>query len=110
MGIAGITLSTSLVTLFNATLLGLFIYRKIRLDYKPLFINLGKMLLAGFITFGVCFVAGEFFGMVELPKYAFEAAKILSIGTLCIVVYSILNLLMRMEYAQELVNRLRRSK
>ncbi len=34
MGIAGITLSTSFITLFNATLLGLLMYKRIRLDYK----------------------------------------------------------------------------
>ena len=108
MGIAGITLSTSCVTLFNATVLGLFIYKKIRLDYKPLFVNFGKMLLAGGITLVVCFMAGEWFNNIHLAKYVFEAAKIASVGTLCLVLYSGLNLLFRMEYATELINRLKK--
>ena len=108
MGIAGITLSTSFVTLFNATLLGLFIHKKIKLDYLPLFVNFGKMLIAGGITLAVCILAGEWFNNVILPKYVFEGVKILSIGTLCLGLYAILNLVFKMEYARELVNRLKR--
>ena len=48
MGIGGITLSTSLVTLFNACVLGALIYKKVRMDYKGLFTNLLKMCIAGF--------------------------------------------------------------
>ena len=106
MGIAGITLSTSLVTLFNATLLGLFIYRKIRMDYKPLFINFGKMLLAGILTLTACYFAGETFNLIELPKYVFEGVKILAIMTLCGILYTTLNLLFKMDYAKELTNRI----
>ena len=39
MGIGGITLSTSLVTLFNATVLGILIGKKIKLNYRELFSN-----------------------------------------------------------------------
>ena len=106
MGIAGITLSTSFVTLFNATLLGLFIHKKIKLDYKPLFINFAKMFLAGLITLGACFWVGNIFDAIILPKYIFEFVKILSVGTLCFVVYTILNLVFKMDYAGELANRI----
>ena len=42
-GIGGITLSTSFVTLFNAVVLGIFITKKMKMDYKSLFLNLLKM-------------------------------------------------------------------
>ena len=71
MGIAGITLSTSFVTLFNAILLGSFVYRKIRLKYGELFINFAKMLFAGLITLLVCYICGKYFNMIVLPKYVF---------------------------------------
>lgn len=109
MGIAGITLSTTFVTLFNATLLGLFIHKKIRLDYLPLFVNFGKMLLAGGLTFVLCYIGGELFDFVELPRYVFEAAKILVISIGCLGVYTILNLLLKMDYAKELVSRIKRN-
>lgn len=108
MGIAGITLSTSLVTLFNAVFLGLFIYRRIKLDYLPLFVNFGKMFLAGALTLGICFVSGELFNNIILPKYVFEGAKILVITLECFVLYFGLNIIFKMEYIGELLKRIKR--
>ena len=108
MGIGGITFSTSLVTLFNAIVLGLLISKKINLNYGELFKNLLKMILAGIITFVVCLLIG--FGydrFVVLPKYVFEIVKIGFVGIICIGLYTWLNILFKMEYAQELFNRLK---
>ncbi len=106
MGIAGITLSTSIITLVNATLLGVFVSKRIKLDYKSLFLNFGKMLAAGFLTFALCLLIGAEFNNLILPKYVFEGVKILVVTGVCLSVYTLLNLLFRMEYARELVNRI----
>lgn len=107
MGIAGITLSTSFITLFNATLLGILINKRIHLEYKSLFYNFGKMLIAGVITFAFCFVLGNWFNNnIELPKYVFEGVKIAVIMGLSLSVYIGLNLLLKMDYAKELANRI----
>ena len=107
MGIGGITLSTSLVTLFNACVLGALIYKKVRMDYKSLFTNLLKMCIAGIITIAVCFGTAVFFDkFIELPKMLFEITKITSVGIICVVIYTGLNLLFKMEYAEELSSRL----
>lgn len=107
MGIGGITLSTSLVTLFNAVVLGALIYKKVRMDYKSLFKNLFKMCVAGTMTLAVCFAVGFGFDkFIELPKYIFEIAKISTVAVVCFGVYTALNLLFRMEYATELKNRI----
>ena len=99
-GIGGITLSTSLVTLFNACVLGMFITKKMDMDYKSLFINLLKMVVAGVITGGICYLcAFEFDKFVHLAKVPFEIIKITFIDIP-------LNLLFKMEYAGELFNRL----
>ena len=108
MGIAGITLSTSFVTLFNAVFLGLFIHRKIRLDYKSLFKNFAKMLLAGCITFVICGIICLWFDKLVLPKYVFETVKIVVVLAVCFGIYGGLNLLFKMDYAKELANRIRR--
>jgi len=107
MGIAGITLSTSLITLYNATLLGLFISKQINLDYKNLLKNFGKMVVAGVLTLILCFIIGDKFNAVILPKYIFEAVKIVVISILCLGVYSGLNLLLKMEYAKDLLDRVK---
>lgn len=106
-GIGGITLSTSLVTLFNACVLGMFITKKMDMDYKSLFINLLKMVVAGVITGGICYLcAFEFDKFVHLAKVPFEIIKITFIAVICMVIYIPLNLLFKMEYAGELFNRL----
>lgn len=106
MGIAGITLSTSIITLFNAVLLGLFVSRKIKLEFKPLFKNLGKMLVAGIVTFVLCFGVSNLLDGLELGRYALEVAKILAIGLVCFTTYIALNLLLKMEYAKELITKI----
>ena len=105
MGIAGITLSTSFITLFNATFLGIFISKKIKLDYKSLFINFIKMVLAGIITFIIGWFICQWYSNIELPKYIFELIKIIVVIFLGSIIYIILNVLFRMEYANELLGR-----
>ena len=107
MGIAGITLSTTFVTLFNATCLGLLIHKKITLDYKPLFINLAKMIFAGIITFTVCYYIGIKFNSLILPQYIYEFAKITVITTCCALIYVSINIILKMDYATELLNRIK---
>ena len=107
MGIAGITLSTTFVTLFNAVMLGLLIHKKIKLAYKDLFVNFAKMIVAGVLTFVICTFASNWFNSVDLPKYLFESVKIISVMSLCLIVYTNLNLALKMEYAKELVKRLK---
>ena len=108
MGIAGITLSTSFVTLFNATMLGLFIRNKIKLDYKTLFINFGKMLLAGGITFIAGLFICKYFTYVSLPKYLYEFIKIIVVMLGCGIIYTVLNLILKMDYASELLSRFKK--
>lgn len=108
MGIAGITLSTSFVTLFNATFLGIFMSRKIKLDYKTLFLNFGKMVLAGIITFASGWILCSNFDKLSLPKYIFELIKIVVVMIYSLVIYTLLNILLKMDYAKELMNRIKK--
>jgi hypothetical protein len=106
-GIGGITLSTSLVTLFNAVVLGILINRKMKMDYKSLFVNLFKMFVSGIITLGVCMIcAQQFDKLVHIYKIPFEILKISLIAIVCLGIYIPLNLLFKMEYAGELFNRI----
>jgi putative peptidoglycan lipid II flippase len=109
LGIGGITLSTSLVTLFNACVLGILITKKLKMDYKNLFKNLFKMCVAGTLTLGICFVVAIGFDkFVELPKYVFELTKITTVAVVCFVIYTALNLMLKMEYARELLLRFKK--
>ena len=105
MGIGGITLSTSFVTLFNAIILGIFIRKKLVMDYKNLFKNLGKMLMAGCVTFFVCLAICYMFSFADMPKTIFCLTKIAVVGAFCLILYVWLNLKFKMVYAQELIDR-----
>lgn len=107
-GIGGITLSTSLVTLFNATVLGVLISKKIKLDYKALFINCFKMFISFLVTLYVCYCMAIWFDFEYslMSDKLFEPAKIIFIGIICLLVYVYLNLLYKMDYALELKDRL----
>lgn len=106
-GIGGITLSTSLVTLFNASILGYLLRKKIRLDYKGLFKNFGKMAAAAAVTLVIGYFASILFNdNVHTPLKVFEATKIITIGLLSLTCYVYLNIVLKMEYALELKSRL----
>ena len=107
-GIGGITLSTSLVTLFNACILGMLISKKIKMDYKSLFINLLKMLIAGGVALCATFIGAILFDKyVQVSGVISELVKIISVFGLCLAVYVPLNLILKMEYAKELSNRVK---
>ncbi len=108
MGIAGITLSTSFVTLFNATMLGLFIHKRIKLDYKSLFINFGKMFVAAVITLIFGLILCKEFNNIILPRYVFELVKIVVVMLSCSIIYIMLNVLLKMDYAKEVLLRLKK--
>ena len=107
MGIGGITLSTSLVTLFNAIVLGVLIQKKLDMNYKELFINLGKMIFAGIVSFVLCIAtAYVLVHYLSMPKALLEITKIIVVGIVCLATYTSLNISFGMDYAVELAERL----
>jgi len=110
LGIAGITLSTSLVTLFNAVMLGFLISKHLKLDYISLFKNFLKMLISGFITFVICFMLSNFMDKLNINLKVLEIIKICTIAVVCIIIYISLNLIFKNEYVIELKKRLVKDK
>ena len=104
MGIAAITLSTSLVTLINATLLGTLIIRKINLNYSIYFKNLFKMLSAAVIAFSLnCLL----YNIWAVNSWFLLLIKTVTVFALCMATYIILALIFRIEYVGELIERIR---
>lgn len=107
MGIGGITLSTSLVTLFNAVALGILINKKLNMNYRELFKNLGKMLLAGIVSF-ICCIAAAYLIVhyIHITKIVLEIIKIISVGIVCLITYTGLNIILKTDSAIELLQRI----
>jgi len=109
MQIGGITLSTSLVTLYNAVGLGLLMSRKIKLDYKELFINLAKMIFVGGISLVVSYLTAKILGLVladSMTRVVFEMFRIALVSMVLAVTYIVLSLAFKVDYVDELKERI----
>lgn len=97
--IGGITLSTSLVTLYNALALGILISSKVKMDYKDLFVNLIRMMLTGFVTL----VSAWFLSSMMKDYSMFVRIPVISLEILG--VYTALACVFRVNYVGEIINR-----
>ena len=103
LGIGGITLSTSLVTLWNAVILGVLIRKKIRLGMTKYFIDLMKLSLVAGITYCLSFVVYQGIKLLHLPLIINLFTMVGVIG----IVYISFVLLFKIDYANELLERLK---
>lgn len=105
--IGGITLSTSLVTLYNAVVLGVLISKKVKMDYKDLLVNLCKMIFVGgltlIITFATSYMLGQF---LSLSQTLLQITRISIVSIEILGVYVLLSYLFRVNYIGEMVSRI----
>ena len=106
LGIAAITLSTSLVTLFNATVLGVILSKKIDLGYRNYFINLSKMVLSALIAFALTYIIYANW-TIQNPTWVLLAIKTITIFTISMVIYIILTTIFKIEFVGELIERIK---
>ncbi|MDO5437324.1 MAG: murein biosynthesis integral membrane protein MurJ [bacterium] len=107
MGINGIALSTSLVTLFNATMLTILLKKKISIGYKNLITNCLKIFLTGGITFGIGFIALNIYAKYIEWNFITGLVKIISTGIIMTIVYFGLSCLFKIDYMQELIQKIK---
>ena len=105
LGIAAITLSTSLVTLFNAFLLGCIMLKKINLDYKYYFINLIKMILAAVLAFSINYILYSCWSIND--NWFLLALKTFTVFGLSMITYIIFAAVFKIEYVGELIERIK---
>ncbi len=107
LGIGGITLSTSFVTLINGFWLGLLIKKKMSMDYGIYFKNLLKMAVISVATYYVCLGAYKLWDKHFEPTQLLLIIKIILITLLCAVVYSVFAAIVRIPYVFELYGRVK---
>ena len=106
LGIAAITLSTSLVTLFNATVLGLLLTKRIDLGYKKYFINLIKMLASALFAFGLTYIL-YINWQIQNTSWIMLAVKTFVVFGISMITYIIFAAILKIEYVGELIERTR---
>ena len=104
LGIGGITLSTSFVTLINGWL-GLLIKKKMSMDYGIYFKNLLKMAVISVATYYVCLGAYRLWDAHFAATQLTLIVKITLITLLCFAVYSVFAAIVRIPYVFELYGR-----
>ncbi len=107
LGIGGITLSTSFVTLINGFWLGLLIKKKMSMDYGIYFKNLIKMALISVVTYYVCLGAYKIWDAHIAATQLTLAVKIVVITLICGVVYSAFAAVIKIPYVFELYGRIK---
>ena len=107
LGIGGITLSTSFVTLINGFWLGLLIKKKMHMDYGIYFKNLLKMAVISVAAYFVCLGAYNLWDKYFEPTQLLLCIKIILITILCAVVYSIFAAIVKIPYVFELYGRVK---
>ena len=107
LGINGIALSTTLVTLFNASMLTILLKRKISIGYKSLISNCFKILIAAAITFLIGWFVSDIYSKFIEWNFIVGLIKLLLIGIIMTVSYFGLSHILKIEYMEELISKIK---
>lgn len=105
LGIGGITLSTTLVTLINATWLGLLLKKKIDMQYGIYFKNIFKTGVSAIMTYFVCLLIYNSVFPLDYTNWFAVMIKTGMMLVLCAIVYTIIAYIMKVEFVKEMAAR-----
>ena len=106
-GINGIALSTTLVTLYNATTLGILLRKKIRIGYTRLLKNVYKILISGAAAFLAGYAASGIFDRFFEWNFMAGVVKLVLIGLVMLAVYGVCAWFTKIEYLGDLIERIK---
>lgn len=106
LGIGGITLSTTLVTLINATWLGILLKKKMDMQYGIYFKNIFQTGAAAILTYAVCLLIYNSFFILNYTNWFAVALKTAIMLVLCCIIYIIFALIFKVEFVKEMAVRL----
>lgn len=106
-GINGIALSTTLVTLFNATTLGVLLRRKIKIGYTNLLKNVAKILVCGGFAFIGGYFASKIFNTFFEWNFITGVVKLTVVSVVMLVIYGVCAYLTKIEYLNDLKERIK---
>ena len=107
LGINGIALSTTLVTLFNATTLGILLRKKIRIGYTRLLSNVFKIIISGTAAYLAGYLVSAGFSHFIEWNFITGIIKLILIGLSMLVVYGLCAYFTKIEYLNDLIERIK---
>lgn len=107
LGINGIAISTTLVTLFNATVLGILTRKKVQIGYRRLFFVTLKIMAAAAIAWVVG--ASVHFAIGQIPHWSlvFGLVKILTVTVVTLLTYLLAAYILKIEYLYVVIERIK---
>ncbi len=106
MGINGIALSTTIITLINGTLLAILIRKKISIGYKHFLGELAKILLCALIAFIAGFAINMLLDKFIEMTFILKIAKVSIIFVSMLAVYICLAHIFKVEYLEDLKDKI----
>ena len=107
LGINGIALSTTLVTLFNATTLGILLRKKIRIGYTRLLSNVFKIIISGTAAYLAGYLVSAGFSHFIEWNFITGIIKLILIGLSMLLVYGLCAYFTKIEYLNDLIERIK---
>lgn len=102
MGINGIALSTTIITLINATLLALLIRKKISIGYRAFLVQVIKIIIAAIAAFLIGSLINFVLGNLLASTFVLKIVKVSIVFVISLFVYVILAHLLKIEYLEDL--------
>lgn len=103
LGIGGITLSTTLVTLINATWLGLLLRKKMDMKFGIYFKNIFKTGTAAVLTFLACNYLYISYFVLDYTNWFAVLIKTCIMLILCCIIYVLFAYILKVEFVKESV-------
>jgi len=102
MGINGIALSTTIITLINGTLLAFLIRDKISLGYRKFVSQIIKILICAIISYFIGFGLNVYLNKILPELFVLKLLKVLIVFVVLAFVYVICAYLFKVEYLKDL--------
>ncbi len=106
-GINGIALSTTFVTLFNATTLGILLRKKIKIGYTRLLSNVYKILISGVAAYLAGYLVNLGFSRFIEWNFITGIIQLAVVSFVMLVVYGFCAYFTKIEYLNDLIERIR---
>lgn len=102
MGINGIALSTTIITLINATLLAFLIRKKISIGYRHFMTQMAKFIFCALVAYVIGYFLNEFIAIYLNTSFILKIVKVLITFSVIFSIYISLSHLLKVEYLEDL--------
>ena len=106
LGINGIALSTTFITIINGSLLAFLIRKKISIGYRAFLYQVSKILLCAFLTFVIGYFINLGLSSILADGFVLKIVKVLIVNLIALVCYICFAHILKVEYLEDLKDKI----